>query len=176
MNLYEEMKLWEAMWEDKVENFIDEKTEKIVDDLLGKVDDFVIEYEGFDEEYDEDHWDYSSESHYQTTSTVHYGDFEYEVDAGDVWEGIVNLSQEEIEKHKFTPSTESSEVLNTFIKLQKEAESAPKDQSTLYWNRLGVFVAENLDKLFNIFYSYFQDEYEELAYEWARESLDPDWD
>jgi signal transduction histidine kinase len=35
---------------------------------------------------------------------------------------------------------------------------------------------ENLDKLFNIFYSYFQDEYEELAYEWARESLDPDWD
>jgi hypothetical protein len=176
MKLYEEMKMWESMWEDRIETYIDEKTEKLVNELLNKTGNFVIEYEGFDEDYDEDHWDYSSESHYQTTSTAHYSDFEYELEAGDVWEDIVNLSQEDIDKHKFIQSAEDTELLNTFVKLQKETEEAPKDQATLYWNRLGVFVAENLDDLFGIFYGYFYDHYEELAYEWALDNVAPDWD
>ena len=174
MNLYEEMKLWESMWEDKVETYIDEKTEQIIDDLLKNADPCIIEYEGFDEDYAEDHWDYSSESHYQTSSTVHYSDFEYEIEVGDAWYEIVNILQKDLDK--VIKSNKPSELLNTFIKLQKEAEAASKDQATLYWNRLGVFVAENLDELFTIFYGYFYDHYEELAYEWALDHVDPDWD
>jgi hypothetical protein len=176
MKLYEEMNMWESLWEDRIETYIDEKTEKIIDELLEQADIYVIEYEGFDEDYAEDHWDYSSESHYQTSSTAHYGDFEYEIEVGDVWEDIVNISQQDIEKHKFIQSAGDTNLINTLIKLQKETEEAPKDQATLYWNRLGVFVAENLDDLFDIFYEYFYDKYEELAYEWALDSLDPDWD
>jgi hypothetical protein len=176
MKLYEEIKMWESLWEDRIETYIDEKTEKIIDDLLEKADNYIIEYEGFDEDYAEDHWDYSSESHYQTSTIAHYGDFEYEIEVGDVWEDIVNISQKDIDKHKFIQSAKSTELLNTFIKLQKEAEEASKDQATLYWNRLGVFVAENLDGLFEIFYDYFYNKYEELAYEWALDHVDPDWD
>ena len=175
MNLYEEMKMWESMWEDRIENYIDEKTEQLIDDLLEKADPCIIEYEGFDEEYSQDHWSYSSESHYQTSSTAHYGDFEYEIEVGDAWEDIVNISQKDIDKHKFIQSAKDSELLNTFVKLQKEAEAAPKDQATLYWNRFGVFVAENFDELFKIFYDYLYSQYEEIAYEWALEHVDPDW-
>jgi len=176
MKLYEEMKMWESLWEDKIETYIDEKTDKIIDSILEQTEDFVVEYEGFDEDYDEDHWDYSSESHYQTSSTAHYGDFEYEIEAVDVWEDTVNMSQKDIDKYKYIQSAGNSELLNTFIKLQKETTEAPKEQATLYWNRLGVFVAENLDELFDIFYEYFYDKHEERAYEWALDHISPDWD
>jgi hypothetical protein len=167
-------RLGEAMWENGIETYTDEKTENIVDELLDKADPCIIEYEGFDDEYTKDHWDYSSESHYQTSSTLHYSDFEYEIEVGDAWYDIVNILQKDLDK--VIKSNKPSELLNTFIKLQKETEAASKDQATLYWNRLGVFVAENFDGLFEIFYSYLYDKYEELAYEWALDNVDPDWD
>jgi hypothetical protein len=172
--LIRSLHLHESVLEDGIDDYLDEKTARVIADLLNKTGDFVIDYKGFDVDYDEDHWSYTSSSHYQITKTVYYDDFEYEVDVGDIWEDLVTISQQDIDKYKVNQSAEYSELLNTFVNLLKETETAPKDQLASYCTKLGIFVAENLDKLFKIFYKYFYDKYEEYAQEYAIQYLEPE--
>lgn len=175
MNLYEEMKLWESMWDDPARTYEDTETDKLVDEILSNYseEDFTYEYDGFSEEYPEDHFN-SWDGYWQTSKVYRYNDFEYEVDPEDLYERLTEVTRKELED--ILKASEKNELMSTFEKLNREYFNASKEQETELINKLRLFVAENLEDLYLATYGYFWKEYEERAYEWASENLEPDWD
>lgn len=192
MKLYEEMKMWEAMWDDpKSAKYTDDEIWNLVDGLIAKIpENYLFEYGGFTDEGYEDHFDPGSwYGHYQTSSSSYYSDFTYEVEPGDMyeklaegsnWAEIIEAVKNRKYKHRLLtdPLKEpgAKDLLNTVAKLEKELKAVPREQNQAQANKYYLFIAENLDALVEILYEYLCDYYEENAYEWARDNMEPDWD
>jgi hypothetical protein len=150
MNLYKEIKLWEALWDDPARTYTDDETNKLVDELLSKYSDFVFEY--------------ASDVVSYTYEDVRYPDFEYSVEPGDLYEFLLNPRSVD----KLVKSSKKTELIATYEKLQKEyfggsSSSKSKQELEELGNKLCIFIAENLEGLYNDAYSFLFDWYAEDA-------------
>jgi hypothetical protein len=153
MKLHEEFKEYENLWEDY------EPTE--VDKLLWDTEDFEFEYEGWEEEGYEDHFDPGrAYGHYQTSSTYKHDDFTYAVDAVDVFETL---------RDEILPKVDTTKVKNELILEYKKLEAVwEKSKDDADADVADMFLAKNLEDIANTFYSDLEDYYSEKAYDWAR--------
>lgn len=174
MKLHEEFKLYETMWDDPARTYT-ENTEDETFDLIGKLmnekytEDFILECPGFDEYIeiltgDSDPWGGRD----TRGGTVHFPDFEYPIEPDELYDFLINLPQKEL--GKFVKYSEPTEVVNTFVSLQKNYNKP----NTELEQKLCLFVAENLDILFKDANYYIYDHYADEAYEWAK--YNKDWD
>ena len=145
-----------------------------VDQILHKTPDISFEYEGFDLEWSEDHFDPNSwYGHYTTDGVDHYGDYAYKVDATTVFEDIRDdMIPDYLDK------VPSSELTTECKRLYDARENSTEETEDETEEAFEIFIAKNLEQLAEIFSNPLTDKYAEQAQKWASEHLDPmdDWD
>lgn len=156
MKLHEEFREYENLWEDY------EPTE--VDKLLWAMDDFEFEYDGFEEEGYEDHFD-PRYGHSQTSKTYEHDDYTYKVDAVDMFEFM-----RDIFLPKNADKISDVELAAEYKKLETAWENSTEETEAAACEALEIFLAKNLEKFVNIFYSELKDYFSEKAYDWARDN------
>jgi hypothetical protein len=176
MKLHEEFREYETMWE--ASETLEEAVNP-VDEILAKTPDYELEYEGFDEDWYEDKWNYNTMDHDQDYGTYHFDDFTYEVDATGLFEYLVDLLQDKAEEN---PTDEVMVEYKKLIDAWYKAEGEEEDRACA---AMELYVAQHLHELADLYYKDIQEHYSDSAYEWAKESLEPsepdypeydDWD
>lgn len=140
---------------------------------LDALEDFEFEYEGYDEDWYEDHFDPGSwYGHYQTSGTNHFPGFSYSVDSVDVFETLRDtiISKPNIEK------VGSNELLTNYLKLEKAWTEASEDMEDELCEKMELYLAKNLGAFVEMFYEPLVEYYKDKAYEWASENLEPEDD
>lgn len=166
MKLHEEFNEYENMWEDTkaLEEAVDP-----VDEVLNKTPDYELEYEGFDSEWSEDKFDPNSwYGHYTVDGTDHYNDFTYKIDAGSLFEYLVDLLQDKAQE----PVT--NELMTEYKKLMDAWYKAEGEEETKACAAMELWVAQHLHELADLYYEDIVEYNRESAYEWASENLEPD--
>lgn len=145
-----------------------------VDQILHKTPNIIFEYEGFDSDYSEDHFDPNSwYGHYTTDGVDHYGNYDYKVNATTVFEDIRDYMIPD-----YLDKVPSSELTTECKRLYDACENSTEETEDETEEAFEVFIAKNLEKLAEIFNKPLTDRYAEQAQEWASENLEPidDWD
>ena len=133
MKLHEEFKTYENLWED----YELDPTSK----LINSYEDFVFDYEGWEEEGYEDHFDPASAyGHYQTSSTTVHPDFTYDVDAMTVFETLRDKILPE-KSNKISDAGLQAE----YKKLEAAWENSTEEARYEAGEALDLFIAENLE-------------------------------
>lgn len=161
MNIYE-------VW-DKLDKLNESEVDPI-DKILWSLPDCVLHFDGFERDYVSDHYDPESRyGHYQTSQKYYWDDFEYEIDTVTMFELLFDkVIKENIDK---VPNTEIISKLKT---LYKAMEDAPKEEEEQASFTLGLFIAENLETLVELFEEVLKEYYVADAEDWAEEHLDPE--
>lgn len=140
---------------------------------LDALEDFEFEYDGFSQEWYEDHFDPGSYyGYYQTSGTYQYSDFSYSVGSVDVFETLrdIIISKPNIDKVK------PNELLTNYLKLDKAWAEASEDMEDELGEQTELYLAKNLEAFVEMFYEPLVEYYKDSAYEWAEENLDPEDD
>lgn len=140
-----------------------------VDQILKKTPDYELEYDGFSEDWYEDHFDPGSYyGHYQTTGVNNFDDFTYEIDAVSLWEYMVDILDKKIEE------SSPYSLTNEYKKLVQDCIAADGTEEEDAVNEVAnVFLAKNLHDFADLYYEDLLKLCSERAYEWARDHLDP---
>ena len=160
MKLHEEFKEYENLWDDS------NKEVDPVDQILNTTDDFELEYDGFEVEWYEDHFDPSSSyGHYQTGGTDYHPDFTYKVNAINMFE---TLRDDILPKHaeKVTDST----LVTEYRKLAQAWENSTDATEAETGDAMELYIAKNLEELVDTFIDEILEHYKEEALEWAHEN------
>lgn len=136
--------------------------------VLNELGAIELEYEGFNDDWFEDRFDPNSNyGHYQVTGSTGYNDFTYKVEAGDLFDFIEEycLSEEK-------DSSKSPEVAE-YLRLKNiyEATDFGTEESDEAFDAMNLYLAQNLEKFFEVYEKDVYDYFEEQAQEWARENL-----
>lgn len=140
--------------------------------ILTEIETIPLEYDGFENDWYEDHFDpNSSYGHYQTGGTNSYGSFTYEADAVTVFEYLRDsLLPEQAGK-------KSNSLLAEFKRLNDICDSIDyKTQADAFekaGEELEIFIVQNLDEFVDMFMEDILDYFAEGAQEWALDNLDP---
>lgn len=169
MKLHEEFNEYENMWEDTkaLEEAVDP-----VDEVLNKTPDYELEYEGYDEDWYEDKWNYNTMDHDQDYGTYHIPDYTYEVDADSLFEYLVDLLQDKAQE----PGT--NELMTEYKKLMDAWYKAEGDEEARACAAMELWVAQHLHELADLYYEDIKEYYSDRAHEWSIENVEPDdgWD
>ena len=139
-----------------------------VDQILNKTPDYELEYEGYDEDWHEDKFDPSSlYGHDQDYGTYHFDDFTYAVEARELFEYLVDFLQDKAQE----PIT--SDLMAEYKKLMDAWYAAEGEEEDRACEVMELYVAQHLEELAQLYDKDIHAHYEERAYEWARENLDP---
>jgi hypothetical protein len=139
-----------------------------VDQILKKTPDYELEYEGFEEDWYEDHFDPGSYyGHYQTGGVYNVNDFIYKIDAVTLYEFLADFLNGKLKE------TSPYSLTNEYNKLAQaciDAEGTDEEEAV---NEVAdVFLAQNLHDFAEIYYEDLLKYYHDDAYEWARDHLD----
>lgn len=139
-----------------------------VQKILNATPDFELEYEGYEYEWYEDHFnpDYAY-GHYQTTGKSYLDDFVYSVDAGSMFELLRDIIID-----KYANDVGKSELLDTYKALEKTWEDSTEEIEEEACEAMELFLAKNLKDFFDIFEKQIYDYYYEKAYEDKPERAD----
>jgi hypothetical protein len=140
-----------------------DKTDDEINELIWAFNEFEFEYDGFEDEWYEDHFNPNSwYGHYQTGGSGSYDDYTYTVDATIVFEVIRDtIIPEYASKKNDELASEGLKLYNTW----NDALGAAEELITCWaYER---FLAENLDIFVDIFYDELHEYYEDDAKEWA---------
>lgn len=143
-----------------------------VDQILRQLPDYELEYEGYDEDWYEDKWNYSIMDHDQDYGTYHFDDFTYEVDATSLFECLVDLLQDKAQEEV------TAEVMVEYKKLMQAWYDAEGEEEERACAAMELYVAQHLHELADLYKKDITKYYNDSAYEWASENLEPmeDWD
>lgn len=146
----------------KVSNIINE----LVNKLINEHDDFDLEYEGFEQEWHEDHFDPALPyGHYDTGGTTWHDDFTYNKDAGDMFELIRDTI---LPKYLNHPKYKNLSLVSDFAELDDAYNKATsEEEQQIILDEQDLLVAGNLDSLFDSFDTIIVSRYSDEAYEWA---------
>lgn len=171
MKLYEEFRDYEKLWDD-----VTEEDKKLSEDLdpadkvLMETDDFELEYEGFEAEWEKDHFDPGSwHGHYQTRGTQYYPSYTYDVDAISMFETIRDYMLPEYSS-KYSNIKEVKEY-NRLLKIWENSSEETEDEASA---AVDLYLATNLSEFVDTFIEELTDHYAEAAHEWALDNLIPD--
>ena len=167
MKLYEEFKEYENMWE--ASKSLKESADP-VDEILAKTPDYELEYEGYDEDWYKDKWNYNTMSHDQDYGTHHIPDYTYAVDAVSLFEYLVDLLQEKAKE----PIT--NELMAEYKKLMDawyKAEGEEEDRASA---AMELYIAQHLHEFAELYEEEIAEKYSDAAYEWSLENVEPDYD
>lgn len=139
-----------------------------VDQILKKTPDYELEYEGFEEDWYEDHFDPGSYyGHYQTGGVYNVDDFIYKIDAVTLYEFLADFLNGKLkETSPYTLTNEYNKLAQACI----DAEGT--DEEEVVNEVADVFLAQNLHDFAEIYYEDLLKYYHDDAYEWARDHLD----
>ena len=141
-----------------------------VDQELAKLEDFELEYGGYEDEWYEDRWDpMSQHGHYQNSGTTRHGDFTYTVSAEDMFEYIGS------ELLSIERNPEKSPLIKEVFRLSqawddaydKYGDSVETDKAE---EELNLYIIQHLDEFFTIYEKESYAHYEEAAYDWSRDN------
>lgn len=143
-----------------------------VDQILSQLPDYELEYEGYDEDWYEDKWNYSIMDHDQDYGTYHFDDFTYEVDATSLFEYLVDLLQDKAQEEV------TAEVMVEYKKLMQAWYDAEREEEDRACAAMELYVAQHLHELATLYKKDVTEYFKEAAYKWAGENLEPmeDWD
>ena len=188
MKLHEEFKLYENLWEEtseapKAEVTVEELTKKYnlsttVEAALAEYSEpFEIDYDDMVDEWEEDAWDYQAGNHTTIAKSRNIDAFTYEVSVDDVFDKLVDeflkeyrlLNQLEYtikrlkKEYRFNNYAARMEpilreLVNDYIELSELCKKNYELVELPY-----IFVADNLENFFELFYNVFQEEYQEDA-------------
>lgn len=164
----EDFKVYEDLWDGVLTEEADP-----VDQELEKLDDYELEYEGFEDDEVTDGFDPNSwYGHTQKVKTYYFDDFTYKVEAKDLFEYLMDFLQDKIEE------SSTSAIMNEYKKLAQAWWDAEGEEERRACAVVELYVAQNLFELADLYYNDIQEHYSEEAYEWALEHLNPrdEWD
>jgi hypothetical protein len=122
--------------------------------------DFEFDYEGWEEEGYEDHFD-PDRGHWDTAKTYVHPDFTYTVEPVDMLQVLV----EDI-LSTCDPSKYNSNILNEYKKLEAAWINATPENEEEACEVVELFVIEHLEEFVDMFYSELHEYYRERAYDW----------
>jgi hypothetical protein len=160
MKLHEEFKEYESMWLTEARDL--DPVDKILHDLPH----IKLEYEGFEDDWCEDHFN-SADGHWQTGGTYYYDDFVYPVDAVDMFECLRDRILEK-------PGAKvSNELVAKYVELQKAWENTETpEEEEARGDEMELFLAQHLKEFVEIFNDELLDFFSERAYDWAVDHVD----
>jgi hypothetical protein len=160
INLVEEWKLYETMWDES-------RQEDPVQQILNKASDIEFEFGGFSRDRFKDKWSHTT-GHYTKDWTDRYDNFTYMVDAITVFEDIRDkMIPKYIDKVEQSPLIiECKKVFDAWNNSTPETEAKTGEIFDL-------FIANNLEALAEVFNNQLKEEYEEEAENWAEENIEP---
>jgi hypothetical protein len=132
-----------------------------VDQILNKLPDYELEYEGYDYEWYRDKWNYNTMDHDQDYGTDHYDDFTYSVDATSLYETVFEILQEKVSG----PVTDKLMIECKKLMQAWWQVSDDKDKEAEPLAAVELFVAQNLFEFADMCYEELLKEYEDSAYE-----------
>lgn len=141
---------------------------------------FSIDYDEMIDEWEEDAWDYRAGNHTTRTRSNHLDAFTYKVKADDVFDKLIYEFLEEYQvrdqledtikrlKKEYRYSDYASrmepvftKLVNEYLELAEFDEAADTDYDLEELSY--IYVADNLEDFFELFYDVFQEEYKEEA-------------
>ena len=172
INLVEEWKLYETMWDNMESKNVDlEEENNQIDPVQAELDkygDIEIEYDGFDTEWYEDKWNYSRMDHDQDCGIDHYRAFTYSKEVGDIFELLRDTIID-----KYIDKVPANEILTKYKELSNALDQSSPDTEDKIIEALELHIAKNLEEFLSIFYDYVADYYWEDAKEWALDHFEP---
>ena len=158
-------------------------SDSVEDALEQYPDDFELEYEGFVDDWEEDRFDPDSRyGHYTVSKSTAYDDHSYSVSAYEIFETLADsiiprnmklswFAKNRIQKkeHELRYSSSKEAVISKLKKLVEdyyklEALCTELDDP----EKLDIFIADNLETFFELFYDELEDYYMEEARDQAR--------
>ena len=141
---------------------------------LAELEDFDLEYDGFDDDWAEDHFDPNSwYGHYQKTGTNSYRGFTYTVEAADMFEYLTTCLEREKNPGR-------SSYIKEYFRLSDVWEATPdySIESTEAEDAINLYLINNIDEFFKLYEEDVYDHFQESALDWARAHLSPNdyWD
>lgn len=162
-------------WDERIPLHNEDRKVDPVDIALAKLDDFELEYGGFDREWHKDHWDPNSDyGHYTVDGADYYDDFTYKVEATDMFEYLTTCLEQEKNPGR-------SPFIKEYFRLTDIWEAAPdySIESTEAEDAMNLYLINNIDEFFKIYEEDIYDHFQEDAYDWAGDHLHPvdpaDW-
>lgn len=157
----------EVLREELSKNFLKEELD-LVGQELKKISDYEIEYEGFDEDWYRDKWNYSSDRHDQDSGTYRFNDFTYKVAAVDLFEFLIDFLQKKAEEPITSAlMTEYKKLMDAWYNSEEGEEEARTSEA------LDLYTVRNLHELAELYYDDVKEYFSDQAHEWAKEYLDP---
>ena len=149
--------------------------------ILKKMPAFELEYKGFDREWYKDRFDPNLwGGHYTENGTDHIDDFTYEVEAEEMFEFVRDLVDESITKGTAPKSELIDELAKRFPPKQYTSTEEEQADNDAY----DLFIAKHLEEFVELFMDDVLEHFQDEAYQWAEEHLEPaddddywdDWD
>ena len=132
-----------------------------VQKVLDATPDFELEYEGYEYEWCEDHFDPGSwYGHYQTTGYDYVDDFVYSVDATSIFELLRDTIID-----KYADKVDKSELLDTYKALEKAWKDSSEETEDEACEAMELFLAKNLEDFFYLFEEQVSNYYDDAAHE-----------
>lgn len=130
-----------------------------VNQILRQLPDYKLEYDGYEYEWDEDFWNYSTMNHDQRSGTSYQNDFTYEVDATSLFETVFDILQDKVAGPVDDKlMIECKKLMQAWWRAKGEAEETALAAVEL-------FVAQNLEAFAEECYEELLAYYKESAYE-----------
>ena len=160
MKLHEEFKEYESMWLEEAREL------NPVDKILHDLPHIELEYEGFEDEWYEDHFN-SEDGHWQTGGTYNFPSFTYPADTVTVYERLRDYCLEK-------PGDKiNNELVAKYVELQKAWENTETpEEEEARGDELELFLAQNLKEFVEIFNEELHEYFSEQAYDWALDNID----
>ncbi len=182
--LYEEFKLYENLWEEAEvpeteDPYAEFNLSSSVEEALANYPyDFEIEYDGYTDNWEEDAWDYDSQSHTTISRSRRYDDFTYEVSPEEIFEilrdfiidkyinkpGYIEKALKAYASGFISPdlATEGVADLRKVVADYQKFQELWKTDETA-GDKLDIYIADHLDAFFVLFYAPIQKRYRDRA-------------
>lgn len=133
---------------------------------LDALDDFRLEYDGFEYEWFEDHFDPGRwHGHYQTSGTDYHDDFIYKVDPSTMFETMRdNIIP------KFASKYPTDKLLSEYNKLDNLFQNAGPEEEDKLGEACDLFLAQNLESFVDLFLDEVTEYFSEDANDWANKN------